>query len=581
MLALRALGVGPGDDVVVPSFTFYASAEAIPPTGARPGLLRRRPRHVLRDGRDRARRAHAAHEGRDRRAPVRQRRADRGDRGARRPGGRGRRAGRRLDVAATAAPARSARSRRSRSSRRRTSARSATAARSPRNDAELAERVRLLRFHGSHDKGTLRARRPQLAARRAAGRDPARAAAAPRRLVRRPPRRRARTTRSAGLGELVDAAAARRGARPGLAPVRVRHERADALAAALAARGHRPQGLLPRARAPPAGDGRVGRGRRAAGHRRGRAHAPRDPDEPGAHRRAGRRGRRRGAFGWPPAPNRLPPDAPQDRLAALPVHRHSLPQIAVDAGLVALAYFLAFRLRFDRGVPTRYEDLFAAHDRVRRRRQRRRSSRSSGSTGTGCATRPSASTCGSSRRWSWRRSRSSATWRSSSRGRSSIGYAVRRVSTSRPACSCSTAAHARVPRRRALRGPHRLERPLRRLPRAARRALGADRRRGRRRAAAPARDPAQPGARLPAGRLRRRRPAQAGRARSTAALDVLGTTERARQRARGRRARRGADRDPVGAGHAARARRARVPRARRRRAHDADGVRAAADRRRR
>jgi len=35
-VALRALGVGPGDDVVVPSFTFYASAEAIPPTGARP-----------------------------------------------------------------------------------------------------------------------------------------------------------------------------------------------------------------------------------------------------------------------------------------------------------------------------------------------------------------------------------------------------------------------------------------------------------------------------------------------------------------------------------------------------------------
>src|ERR671916_580125 len=35
-IALRALGVGPGDEVVVPSFTFYASAEAIPPTGARP-----------------------------------------------------------------------------------------------------------------------------------------------------------------------------------------------------------------------------------------------------------------------------------------------------------------------------------------------------------------------------------------------------------------------------------------------------------------------------------------------------------------------------------------------------------------
>ena len=35
-IALQALGVGPGDEVVVPSFTFYASAEAIPPTGATP-----------------------------------------------------------------------------------------------------------------------------------------------------------------------------------------------------------------------------------------------------------------------------------------------------------------------------------------------------------------------------------------------------------------------------------------------------------------------------------------------------------------------------------------------------------------
>ncbi len=35
-IALRALGVGPGDEVLVPSFTFWASAEAIPPTGATP-----------------------------------------------------------------------------------------------------------------------------------------------------------------------------------------------------------------------------------------------------------------------------------------------------------------------------------------------------------------------------------------------------------------------------------------------------------------------------------------------------------------------------------------------------------------
>jgi dTDP-4-amino-4,6-dideoxygalactose transaminase len=36
VLALRALGVGPSDDVVVPSFTFYASAEAIAVIGANP-----------------------------------------------------------------------------------------------------------------------------------------------------------------------------------------------------------------------------------------------------------------------------------------------------------------------------------------------------------------------------------------------------------------------------------------------------------------------------------------------------------------------------------------------------------------
>jgi len=35
-IALRALGVQPGDEVVVPSFTFYASAEAVVTAGARP-----------------------------------------------------------------------------------------------------------------------------------------------------------------------------------------------------------------------------------------------------------------------------------------------------------------------------------------------------------------------------------------------------------------------------------------------------------------------------------------------------------------------------------------------------------------
>jgi len=46
------------------------------------------------------------------------------------------------------------------------------------------------------------------------------------------------------------------------------------------------------------------------------------------------------------------------RSAAFPVHRHSLPQLLVDGLLVALAYFLAFRLRFDWDVRGRYQELF-------------------------------------------------------------------------------------------------------------------------------------------------------------------------------------------------------------------------------
>src|ERR1700753_2814860 len=45
------------------------------------------------------------------------------------------------------------------------------------------------------------------------------------------------------------------------------------------------------------------------------------------------------------------------RSAAFPVHRHSLPQLVVDGLLVALAYFLAYRLRFDNGLPSRYDEL--------------------------------------------------------------------------------------------------------------------------------------------------------------------------------------------------------------------------------
>ena len=47
------------------------------------------------------------------------------------------------------------------------------------------------------------------------------------------------------------------------------------------------------------------------------------------------------------------------RSATFPLHRHSFAQVVLDAVLVAAAYFLAYRLRFDfQHVPKRYELLF-------------------------------------------------------------------------------------------------------------------------------------------------------------------------------------------------------------------------------
>jgi FlaA1/EpsC-like NDP-sugar epimerase len=45
------------------------------------------------------------------------------------------------------------------------------------------------------------------------------------------------------------------------------------------------------------------------------------------------------------------------RLVALPRHRHALPQLAIDAAIVAASYFLAFRVRFDGAVPDDFAHL--------------------------------------------------------------------------------------------------------------------------------------------------------------------------------------------------------------------------------
>ena len=53
-------------------------------------------------------------------------------------------------------------------------------------------------------------------------------------------------------------------------------------------------------------------------------------------------------------------DSRRVRRAAFPLHRHSLPQVAVDAVLVAASVLLAYRLRFDTAIPARYADLLWA-----------------------------------------------------------------------------------------------------------------------------------------------------------------------------------------------------------------------------
>ena len=196
-IALRAMGVGPGDEVVVPSFTFYASAEAIPATGATPVFCDVDPdtycvtAETVRAALTPKTKAVIAVHLFGNIAPIAEIEA--------------------LGVPVLEDAAQAAGST-AQAGRPGSLGTAATFSFFPSKnlggfgdggmittrDAEIAERVRVLRFHGSQRQGDLRAGRLQLAPRRDPGGDPARPAAPPRPPRRRPPRGRARTTRRRG-----------------------------------------------------------------------------------------------------------------------------------------------------------------------------------------------------------------------------------------------------------------------------------------------------------------------------------------------------------------------------------------------
>ncbi len=293
VLALRGMGVGPGDDVVVPSFTFYASAEAIAVIGANPVFCDIDPEtfcvtpDTVRDALTPQTKVVMAVHLFGNVAPVD---------GLAQLG---------VPVLEDAAQALGSRVADGRSAG--TLGAAATFSFFPSKnlgafgdggaiataDDELAEQVTMLRFHGSRDKvsfelvghnsrldelqaGLLALELPHLDG----WCDGRRAGAA--------------HYADAGLGELAGLPVPVDGCEPRLAPVR--DPARAGRGAGRGARGgrDREQALLRHAAAPPGRDAPVV-GRRAARDGRGRAHSPRDPDEPRAEPRAGGRGRRRRA----------------------------------------------------------------------------------------------------------------------------------------------------------------------------------------------------------------------------------------------------------------------------------------------
>ena len=283
-IALRAMGVGDGDDVVVPSFTFYASVEAIPPTGAAAGVLRRRSRHLLRDPGDGARGAHPEDQGGRGRRPVRERRArsptsrrsgvpvleDAAQAAGSTPRRRARRLvrhGRDLLVLSLQEPRRLRRRRHGRDRRRRRRRARAQAALPRLRDKVTYTEVGYNSRLDELQAGLLRVLLPELDGwcdgRRTA----------------------VRHYEEAGLAELVRLPRPVEARRPGLAPLRDPPSERRAARPRAGARGDRLARLLPHAGPPAARDAAYPRRRAASGNRRGRGDAPRDPDEPGAQPR--------------------------------------------------------------------------------------------------------------------------------------------------------------------------------------------------------------------------------------------------------------------------------------------------------
>ena len=242
-------------------------------------------------------------------------------------------------------------------------------------------------------------------------------------------------------------------------------------------------------------------------------------------------------------------------------------QVCVDAALLALAYWLAYLLRFDEGIPHRYQELlldtiwitvpmqvaiFAAFGLY-------------------------------SKLWRFVDQKDFETILKATLA-STAGlivvlflFSIGRHDPPRTVIAMDFLLALVLDLRRPLRGALdvRAARPRRHAR--ARGPRGADRRRRQRRPAGRLRAAPQPGPAQRAGRLRRRRPAQAGHARRR--LQGARHDRRPAARARRRQARRGDHRDPLGAGHPAPARGHRLPRARHPRPDAADHLRAAVRRR--